>query len=95
MNIDIKDAVKAARVFAQQLFDQESLKNLALEEVELDADAGEWLVTLGYDSPNRKRKTTTGPSLFPTVEELNIREYKIFRIAANDGHLVSMRLRDV
>lgn len=92
MSLDMKAAVKTAREQAAQLFAEESLPNLALEEIEFDEEKQHWLVTLGYDSPNRVKRKTTGPSLFPTVEEETQRKYKIFRIDANDGHLIAMNI---
>jgi hypothetical protein len=53
MSLDMKAAVQTAREQAAQLFADESLPNLALEEIEFDEEKQHWLVTLGYDSPNR------------------------------------------
>ncbi len=93
MSIDIKEAVKAARESARALFDQEPLDNLALEEVVFDDARNQWLVTLGYDSPHKLIRRTSGSGLFPTVEEETLREYQIFRIDPSDGHLVSISIR--
>ena len=94
MTIGIKEAVKSARELALQLFEAD-LKNLALEEVEFDETHNQWLVTLGYDSPHKLVRKTTGPSLFPTIEEEMQREYKLFRLDSNDGHLISMSIRSL
>jgi hypothetical protein len=90
---DIKAAVKAAREHARALFDQEPLENLALEEVVFDDTSNQWLVTLGYDSPHRLKRSINGPGLFPTVEEETLREYKVFRIDPDDGHPISITIR--
>lgn len=93
MSIDIKSAVQAARKHALELFEPESLPNLALEEITFDESQGQWLVTLGFDSPHKITRKTNGSNLFPTVEEQTQREYKRFHIDATDGHLVSMTMR--
>jgi len=93
VSTDIKAAINAAREHARALFDQEPLENLALEEVAFDDISNQWLVTLGYDSPHKIRRKIEGPSLFPTVEEEALREYKIFRIDPGDGHLISISIR--
>ena len=93
LSIDMKTAVRAARQFANELFDGEALPNLALEEIEFDESNHQWQVTLGFDSPHRIRRKTTGPALFPTTEEEVKREYKQFNIDADNGHLVSMTMR--
>ncbi len=90
-SISVGNAVKIAKEQAGKLFEGETLKNLALEEVELDDAKNQWLVTLGYDSPHLLKRQT-GPSLFPTTEEERKREYKVFRIDANDGRLISMKI---
>lgn len=87
-NISVGRAVKIAKEQAEMLFEGESLRNLALEEVELDEAKSQWLITLGFDSPHILRRKT-GPNLFPTTEEERKREYKVFRINADDGALVS------
>lgn len=94
MTINIKEAVKSAQDQALQLFEA-GLENLALEEVEFDETSNAWLVTLGYDSPHKMIRKINGPSLFPTIEEEVRREYKIFRIDSNDGHLISMSIRSL
>ncbi|WP_295400543.1 hypothetical protein [uncultured Thiocystis sp.] len=95
MTIGIKEAVKSAREQALQLFEEETLNHLALEEVEFDEATQHWLVTLGYDSPHKLKRKTTGPSLFPTIEEEMQREYKVFRLDSNDCHLISMSIRSL
>ena len=87
----VGNAVKIAKEQAEMLFEGENLKHLALEEVELDDTRNQWLVTLGYDSQHLLKRQT-GPNLFPTTEEERKREYKVFRIDADDGHLISMKM---
>lgn len=91
--VDMKSAVRAARQYALDLFESETLPNLALEEIEFDESSKQWQVTLGFDSPHKIKRKTNGPSLFPTIEEEVQREYKQFNIDAEDGHLVSMMMR--
>lgn len=45
MSLDMKEAVKTAREQAAQLFAEESLPNLALEEIEFDEEKQHWLLT--------------------------------------------------
>ena len=47
--IDIKQAVHAAEKFFKELYDQETLKNFLVEEVELSEDEKDWVVTVGFD----------------------------------------------
>ena len=91
--ITVGQAVQLAKEQAKALFQEQELKNLALEEVELDESGNQWLVTLGYDSPHLLRRKS-GPSLFPTTEEERKREYKVFRIGTDSGEFISMKMRN-
>lgn len=97
--LDVKSAVKAAREHAKNLFEEGQLSNLLLEEVEFDDSKQTWLVTLGYDSTSViKREATQKTYNFLNRVEKEVeqqREYKIFHIKADDGELISMKIRDV
>lgn len=93
MALDVKEAVTDARKHARELFTDERLNNLALEEVDFDENHNQWLITLGYDSPSGVRRKKSGPAVFPTVEEETKREYKVFRLDAETGRLISMKIR--
>ncbi len=100
--IEVTQAVRLARQYANDFYQDENIKNLGLEEVVFDDDSKEWRITLGYDS-YRVKTTETGPipyslisSLAPkNVEKETLREYKTFRIGAEDGAFKGMLIRDV
>jgi len=100
MAIAMQDAVRIAKIQAQQLFEGQILPNLMLEEVVFDEQKQAWLVTLGYDSHQRVKTTEKaivssmfgGPDI---ITESRPREYKVFQIDASDGRLISMKMRDV
>ncbi|MGP5076184.1 hypothetical protein [Psychrobacter celer] len=100
--IKVTEAVKLARQFAADLFAGEDIKNLGLEEVVFDDDSREWRITLGYDS-HRVKTTETAPNPYSAVsaiipsniEKETLREYKTFRIGADDGSFKGMLIRDV
>lgn len=100
--IEVTDAVKLARQFAADLFAGEDIKNLGLEEVVFEESDNEWRITLGYDS-HRVKTIETAPNhysavsmLTPTnIEKETLREYKTFRIGADDGSFKGMLIRDV
>jgi hypothetical protein len=80
--IDVKTAVQRAMLYAKDMFRPESvlslyLPSLLLEEVELSDDEKFWLVTLGWDADR------LGTS----------RIYKIFKVRAEDGEVVSVKIR--
>ena len=84
--IGVKEAAeKAAEYFTDLYHDQ--FTNVLLEETERKADrtGHYWLITLGYDRP----------SSLPQFARKGPRAFKIFRVNAETGEVVSMRIREV
>jgi hypothetical protein len=108
MAIEMHDAVRIAKIQAQQLFAGQDMSHLALEEVDFDEAKQVWLITLGYDS-HQVIKTTKVPEDISSIcaplgwqktggeiiEEKQPRIYKTFQIDASEGRLISMKMRDV
>ena len=79
--ISINDAVKIAQRTLQDLVPQAS--NILLEEVELDVNNGEWLITLSFpDSSN-------GFSVMGSQ-----RKYKLIMVDAEAGTFKAMKIRN-
>ncbi|WP_367107320.1 hypothetical protein [uncultured Psychrobacter sp.] len=102
--IEVTNAVKLARQYANDFYQDEDIKNLGLEEVIFDDDSKEWRITLGYDSHRVKTTEKSKNQYFEAaaifapasdVTKENIREYKTFRIGAEDGTFKGMLIRDV
>lgn len=85
--IDVKKAVNTAKEYIQDFFAPETLSGLELEEVELSEDAKTWLVTLGFTS----KKEQNVSELLASRQAM--REYKLFRIDAETGQILSMKTR--
>jgi len=95
MTIPVKEAVTKAFEYAHDFYKQQEIPQLMLEEVELDEEKKNWLVTLGYKSPRTIQRQTSG-GVFPlTTEKESIREYKIFRIDASDGRFISLKIHEI
>lgn len=100
--IDVTNAVKLARQYANDFYQDENIKNLGLEEVLFDEEANEWRITLGYES-YRVKTTETAPNPYSAIstfapsniEKETLREYKTFRIGAEDGVFKGMLIREV
>ena len=97
MSIGVQEAVKKAFEHARSLLGEEVFQreNVALEEVDKDPASGNWLVTIGYDSPNQVRKETYQFHIKTGEEFRKERVYKIFCISKADGSLINMKIRDV
>jgi hypothetical protein len=85
--ITVKEAVKIACEFLIEVLEDEQVKEIRLEEVELAEDGRFWEVTLSFVA----RAT-------PLAEELGIfcgREYKVVTVWAEDGNVRSMKIRQL
>ncbi len=82
--IDVKQAAQIAANYFSDL-NPGKFQNLALEEIELTDDEENWLVTLGYNPPSTNI-FVNGPVA---------REYKVIRIDAKDGKVVSMKIKKI
>ncbi len=84
--VDVKEAVNQTLEYFRDLY-QGSYSNLALEEVELSEDEDYWLITLGFTPPTTGIGALAGVSLK--------RDYKIFRVNAESGKVLSMKIRTI
>jgi len=88
--MDVKAAVKLAKEHVLDLFAEENVSNLGLEEVEYDNNAQEWIVTLGFSRPWDEPKNTLASLAQSTLPR---RSYKIVRID-NDGQVKGVANRE-
>lgn len=89
--MDAKAAVKIAKDFVREMFADESISNLGLEEVEMDEDGTTWKVTIGFSRP----WNTTRNALTTLTGETPVR--RVFRVVRVDDHehkAISMTRRD-
>jgi hypothetical protein len=96
--LEVKDAVAIAIDYVQKLFGREALSNLGLEEVEADRDENLWLVTVGFSRPwDLPKGDASRQALFPlpAPEPQPRRDYKVVRIEANTGKVLSVKNRSV
>ena len=87
--MDVKEAVGMAKNYVADLFDDEVISQIGLEEVVLDELSGEWKVTVGFARGWNQTDTTNPPAL---IRRLNPRErsYKVVRIKDIDGRVISL-----
>ena len=79
-----KDAVRAASAYFMELTG--ILTGVSVEEVELSEDGCFWLITLGYYDPANP---------FSGLVVRGVLSYKVFKIDAKTGQVVSMKVRKV
>lgn len=92
--IDARQAAKLALKYLSDLFPetQSPRAEVALEEVEFSEDENYWLITLGFNSEAKSARPAlmTAANLFGPAMA---RKYKVFKVDARTGKVVSMRIR--
>jgi hypothetical protein len=89
--MEVREAVAEAKKYVQELFAQESISNLGLEEVEFDEAAGAWSITVGFSRPWE----TPQNALAVLARQLQPpRAYKIVRIHDKTRQLISVKNRE-
>ena len=83
--INVKEATDKAREHLQAFFPE--AENVQLEEVELTGDKAYWLITLSYEGVSN----SVASSLLVGKTVL----YKIFKLDAETGTVISMKIRDI
>jgi hypothetical protein len=98
--IDVKQAVANAAGFLRETFEENEVRDVRLEEVELSADDKYWNITLSFV----KRGYVRVPSLpereaarygVPWDPPDDPREYKQFQVDVADGKVRSMKIRQL
>ncbi len=91
--MDVKDAINIAKTYITEVFADEHVSNLGLEETEYDAGTGGWSVTVGFARPWNTPRTRAQEVLenLGAVSGLR-RTFKVITIA-DDGTVISMKNR--
>lgn len=94
--ISLQQAVAAAQACFHQAYSTHQVSNALLEEVEETRDGKYWIITLGFDM---KRKILVKPSHIQVLpdflqqhDEVK-RVYKTFKVDAESGKVLSMKIR--
>jgi hypothetical protein len=90
--IDVKEAVKRAMDYLEEMYDTTKFKDVLLEEVEMTEDNKYWNVTVGFT--RRQTSTAEGPmaSLVGPSDQFR-REFKVFKIDTKNGIMRSMKIK--
>ena len=91
--IDMKQAVQIALEFCRNLYGQEKLADLLLEEVELSDDEKFWLVTIGFNlgqgETSQPSTNISGGSLTKRLDHV----FKIMKVDAGSGRALSLKIK--
>lgn len=90
--ITIKQSVENSISFLKDMYpESNSFQDILLEEAEFSDDKKFWFITIGFDRLKKNEKS----ALLRTIEITPSfhREYKIFKVDANSGEVISMKIR--
>ncbi|MBV8567892.1 MAG: hypothetical protein JO366_04220 [Methylobacteriaceae bacterium] len=83
--MDVKEAISLAKGYVQDIFSDENISNLGLEEVEFDDNDREWRITLGFTRPwGDFRDSLYGKQ----------RSYKIVKVSDASRRVTSIKNRE-
>lgn len=98
--MDVKEAAQTAREYITDLFADENVKHVGLEEVEFDDLSKVWHITIGFSRPwefpdDPPPPSFTSGAVFDELKPppLTQRSYKIVRVRDNDGYVISVMNR--
>ncbi len=87
--MDVRDATRKAKEYLVDLFDGEEIKHVGLEEVVFDETANCWGITIGFSRPWDRNAHPTALAVAFGDRRL-ARSYKVIRVNADDGRVVSL-----
>jgi len=90
--MQVNEAVKIAKQYILELFADEKISNLGLEEVEFDPEKQEWMVTVGFSRPWDEPHNVFAAM---TNDVFTRRTFKALRISDVDGQILSVKRREV
>lgn len=88
--MDVKEAAHTAKSYLIDVFSDEGITDVGLEEVELNAPSNTWKITLGFSRPwNRNRN----PLIGALPDAYAGRSYKVVSISNSSGRVISIKDR--
>lgn len=88
--MDVKEAINLARDYVKDVFAEEHITALGLEEIEFDESNDTWRVTVGFTRPWDRPQTAFE---FAVVKPLQ-RTYKLLTISDNTSKVLSVKNRE-
>lgn len=89
--LTVNSAVINAMQFVKELYKNQKLEDVLLEEVEFSESSNQWLVTIGFTINKEKDNSS---SLILSKRETE-RKYKVVHIDAQSGEFISMKIREI
>lgn len=91
--MDVKEAIMAAKKYIAEIYEDEGIFNVGLEEVEFNAD--KWEVTIGFSRKWDRAPRNPFSTALPGQEQPRAvsRTYKIVDVNDSDGRVLAVHNR--
>ncbi|WP_206454506.1 hypothetical protein [Aurantimonas marina] len=89
--MDAKEAARLAKKYLTELFADEEVFNLGLEEISFDDRNGAWNITLGFSREWNVPRNILSPLGGPSPS----RDYRIVTIRDSDQKVLAVKIRDL
>lgn len=92
--MDVKDAVRLAKAYVREVFADENIMDVGLEETEFEESTDQWEITIGFrrrfDRKTQPKDNFSMAGLLRPDKTYENRWYKSVQIDAKTGQVVSM-----
>ena len=91
--MDVRDAVRLAKKYVVEVFDDDDISNVGLEEVDFDHRSDVWKITVGFHRPTGLLDpvNVVVPGLSKGIPVRRV--YKIVNIDDTSGRVLSLKHR--
>lgn len=90
--MNVKEAVTKAKDYLAELYQDEKISNVGLEEVSLDDKTKTWFITIGFSRPWDEPRNPF--AAIASQASILKRSYKVVRIDDVSGAILSVKNRD-
>jgi hypothetical protein len=87
----VKDAIAKAKAYICDIYADEQVTALTLEEVEHDPSTGAWIVTIGFPRPWSSPRTIVQEALENTAAVTILKRANKVVTMSEDGTVISMK----
>ncbi len=90
--MEVKEAALLAKNYVSDLFADEHITEIALEEVDFDHDSNTWRITIGFLHPAHAKTLLADQTTSPWLRPLE-RSYKVVHINDETGKVTALKDR--
>ncbi|MXX53003.1 MAG: hypothetical protein F4Z35_03395 [Dehalococcoidia bacterium] len=86
--MNVKEAARAAKSYIADIYSDEDISDIGLEEVEIDDFTDTWKITVGFSRPWSQKNNSLVAMLGGDIRPS--RSYKVIHINDRDGSVTSL-----